>query len=268
MLYDAKNGIAAGAEYIRFGTGQKNLILLPGLGDGLRTVKGAALPVALYYRSLAKEYTVYLFSRKMQLPKGSSTRDMAKDLKDAMEELGIERASVMGVSMGGMIAQHFAADYPERVEKLILVVTFARPNPVLRESLEEWTACARRDDHAALMESNIRRIYSDSYYRQNRWMIPIMGKLMKPNSYDRFFVMAEACRVHDAWDRLPSITASTLVMGGGQDRALGGEASRELAARIPGAILKMYPQYGHSLYEEYKDFLRTVKDYLKIDQLK
>ena len=69
MLYDAKNGIAAGAEYIRFGIGQKNLILLPGLGDGLRTVKGTALPVALYYRSLAKEYTVYLFSRKIQLPK-------------------------------------------------------------------------------------------------------------------------------------------------------------------------------------------------------
>ena len=268
MLYDAKNGIAAGAEYIRFGTGQKNLVLLPGLGDGLRTVKGTALPVALYYRNLAKEYTVYLFSRKMQLPKGSSTRDMAKDLKDAMEELGIERASVMGVSMGGMIAQHFAVEYPELVEKLILVVTCARPNPILLESLEEWTACARRDDHPALMESNIRRIYSDHYYRQNKWMIPLMGKLMKPKSYERFFIMAEACRCHDAWDRLPSITVPTLVMGGGQDRALGAEASREIAGRIPGAVLKMYPRYGHSLYEEYKDFLRTVMDFLNIDQLK
>jgi pimeloyl-ACP methyl ester carboxylesterase len=268
MFYDAKNGIAAGAEYIRFGTGKKNLILLPGLGDGLRTVKGTAVPMALYYRALAKDYTVYMISRKKHLPQGHTTRDMARDLKDAMAELGIRKAFLVGVSMGGMIAQHFAAEYPDLVEKLILVVTCARPNPILLESLEEWTQCVRRDDHMALMDSNIRRIYSDRYYRRNKWMIPLMGKLTKPKSYDRFLVQAEACRSHDAWEQLPSIAAPTLVMGGGQDLALGGEASREIAARIPGAVLKIYSQYGHSLYEEYKDFLQTVMEFLKIDQLK
>jgi pimeloyl-ACP methyl ester carboxylesterase len=99
-------------------------------------------------------------------------------------------------------------------------------------------------------------------------MIPLMGRLTKPKSYDRFLVQAEACRSHDAWEQLPSIVAPTLVMGGGQDLALGGEASREIAARIPNAVLKMYPLFGHSLYEEYKDFLRTVMDFLNIDQLK
>jgi pimeloyl-ACP methyl ester carboxylesterase len=193
---------------------------------------------------------------------------MARDLKDAMAELGIRKAFLVGVSMGGMIAQHFAAEYPDLVEKLILVVTCARPNPILLESLEEWTQCVRRDDHTALMDSNIRRIYSDHYYRRNKWMIPLMGKLTKPKSYDRFLVQAEACRSHDAWEQLPSIAAPTLVMGGGQDLALGGEASREIAARIPGAVLKIYSQYGHSLYEEYKDFLQTVMEFLKIDQLK
>ena len=98
MLYNAKNGIAAGAEYIRFGTGEKNLIMLPGLGDGLRTVKGTALPMSLYYRSLTKDYTVYMFSRKQHLPEGYGTRDMARDLKDAIVELGIESASLVGVS--------------------------------------------------------------------------------------------------------------------------------------------------------------------------
>ena len=91
---------------------------------------------------------------------------------------------------------------------------------------------------------------------------------MKPESYERFFIMAEACRCHDAWDRLPSITVPTLVMGGGQDRALGAEGSREIAGRIPGAALKMYPRFGHSLYEEYKDFFQTVMEFLKIAQLK
>jgi len=262
MFYNAKEGVAAGAEYIRFGRGARKLVMLPGLGDGLRTMRGTALPIALYYRCLAKDYTVYMFSRRNELPAGATTRDMARDLKAAMEELGIEKASVVGVSMGGMIAQHLAADHPELVEKLVLVVTAARENPVLLGSLEEWTACARRDDHRALMDSNVRRIYSDGYYRKNRWMIPITGALTKPKSYHRFLVMAEACRIHDAYDRLPQITAPTLVIGGEQDRSLGGDASREIAARIPAAELKMYSQWGHGLYEEAKDFLTVVTDFL------
>ena len=262
MLYHAQNGTAAGADYIRFGTGRKNLIMLPGLGDGLRTTRGTALPMALYYRSLAKEYTVYMISRKTKLTEGASTRDMARDLKDAMVALGIEKASLMGVSMGGMIAQHFAAAYPDMVENLVLVVTCARENPVLLESLEEWIACARQGDHTALMDSNLRRIYSENYYRKNKWMVPVTGVLTKPKSYERFLIMAEACRTHNAWESLPAITAPTLVIGGEQDRSLGGEASREIAARIPGAVLKMYHQWGHGLYEEAKDFLPVVTDFL------
>lgn len=263
MLYHAKEGVAAGAEYIRFGTGSKNLVMLPGLGDGLRTMKGTALPMALYYSCLAKEYTVYMFSRKNNLQMGVTTRDMARDLGDAMEELGIEKASLVGVSMGGMIAQHFAVDYPERLEKLVLVVTAARENPILLESLEEWVDCAQRDDHTALMDSNVRRIYSDGYYRKNKWMIPVTGALTKPKSYERFYVLAEACRTHNAYDRLAVITAPTLVIGGEQDHSLGGDASRELAAGISGAELKMYPQWGHGLYEEAKDFLPVVMEFLQ-----
>lgn len=262
MLYNAKNGTAAGSDYIRFGTGKKNLVMLPGLGDGLRTTRGTALPMALYYRNLTKDYTVYMFSRKANLPEDHSTRDMARDLKEAMEELGLARACLVGVSMGGMIAQHFAADYPDMVEKLVLVVTCGRENPILLEALEEWVDCARRDDHTALMDSNLRRIYSDAYYRKNKWMVPVTGALTKPKSYERFFIMAEACRTHNAWESLPAITVPTLVIGGEQDQSLGGEASREIAARLPGAKLKMYPQWGHGLYEEAKDFLDVVTEFL------
>ena len=268
MVYAAKNGIAAGAEYIRFGRGGKNLIMLPGLGDGLRTMKGTALSMALYYHRLAREYTVYMFSRKSRLAEGAATRDMAEDLVAAMEELGIETASVVGVSMGGMIAQHLAADHPQRVEKLVLVVTAARENPVLLESLEEWTSYARRDDHRGLMDSNLRRIYSEGYYRKNQWMVPITGMLTKPKSYERFLIMAEACRTHDAFDRLCTISAPTLVIGGELDNSLGAEASREIAGQIRGAELKMYPQWGHGLYEEAGDFLQTVMEFLKKDLAK
>ena len=266
MLYNAKNGaLSIGdttMDYICFGTGKRILVMLPGLGDGLRSTKGTALPMAVMYRMFAKAFTVYAFSRKNALPEGYTTRDMARDQAEAMELLGIERADIFGVSMGGMIAQHFAVDYPEKVNKLILTVTSARSNPILRESIQEWVSCAMEGDHTALMDSNLRRIYSEDYYRRNKCLAPILGKLTKPKTYDRFFVQAEACLCHDAYAHLGEIQAPTLVIGGEKDQCLGSEASGEIAAAIPGAQLIMYDQRGHGLYEEAKDFNQVVMGFL------
>ena len=266
MLYNAKNGTlkigGTTMDYIRFGTGTRILVMLPGLGDGLRSMKGTALPMAFMYREFAKDFTVYAFGRKNVLPEGYTTRDMARDQAEAMEQLGISKADIFGVSMGGMIAQHLAIDYPGKVGKLILTVTSARPNPILAESIEEWVSCAKRGDHTGLMDSNVRRIYSEGYYRKNKWLVPTMGKLTKPKSYDRFFVQADACLTHDAYESLKQIKAPTLVIGGEKDLSLGGNASREIAAKIPGAELRMYEQWGHGLYEEAKDFNQVVLEFL------
>ena len=94
-------------------------------------------------------------------------------------------------------------------------------------------------------------------------MAPVVGCLTKPKSYERFFIQAEACLTHNAAERLPCITAPTLVIGGEKDLALGAESSREIAAAIPNARLMMYPEWGHALYEEAKDFNRTVLDFLE-----
>lgn len=266
MLYNAKNGTlkigGSEMEYIRFGTGERILVMLPGLGDGLRSVKGTALHMAFTYRAFAKIFTVYAFSRKNALPEGYTTKEMAADQAAAMEQLGIQKADVLGVSMGGMIAQHLAIDYTEKVGKLILTVTSARPNPILEASIEEWVSCAKRGDHTAFMDRNVRRIYSEEYYRKNRWLVPIMGKLTKPKSYDRFFIQAEACLKHSAYESLHQIQPPTLVIGGAKDNVLGGGASREIAAQIPGAQLRMYEQWGHGLYEEAGDFNQNVLDFL------
>lgn len=262
MLLNARYGIITNTEYIRFGTGKRILVMLPGLGDSLRSLKGTALPFALMYRMFAKDYTVYAFSRKLDLAPGTTTREMARDLANAMDGLDINQADVFGVSMGGMIAQHLAIDYPERVNKLVLAVTCPRPNPILEEAVGEWMACAEAGDHTAFMESNLRRIYSEEYYRKNKWLIPIMGKLTKPKSYDRFFLQAQACLTHNSYESLHRIQAPTLVVGGEKDTSLGGDASREIAANIPGAQLRMYAEWGHGLYEEAKDFNHVVLDFL------
>ena len=266
MCYRAKNGAVqldgGQMDYIRFGNGTRTLVMLPGLGDSLRSVRGAAVPMAILYREFARKFTVYSFSRIDPMPAPYTTRDMARDLAQAMARLGIEKADIFGVSMGGMIAQWLAIDHPEKVERLILAVTCPEPNPILLKSLAEWVTLAKSGDHGAFLKSNLRRIYSEGYCRKNLWMVPILGLLTKPKSYERFFIQANACREHNALAKLPGIRARTLVIGGEQDKALGGAASRTIAAAIPGAELKMYPQWGHGLYEEAKDFNGVLLEFL------
>ena len=267
MLWNTKNGtvkLDGGAmDYVRFGTGGRVLIMLPGLGDSLRSVRGTALPMAVLYREFSKDFTVYMFSRIAPMGAGYTTRDMARDQAQAMALLGIEKADIFAVSMGGMIAQWLAIDYPEKVGRLVLTVTAAEPNPILTESIEEWVALAKAGDHAGFMASNLKRLYSDGYCRKNGWTVPLLGLLTRPKSYERFFIQAQACLTHCAAPELRRITARTLVIGGERDKALGGEASRKIAAAIPGAALSMYPQWGHAVYEEEKGFNRTVLEFLK-----
>ena len=105
MFYNAKNCSLkiddTQMDYITFGKGDKTLVMIPGLGDALRTVKGSAAVFALMYKLFAKDYRVYVFSRKNKLKQGCSTRDMAADLANAMNRLGITNAFALGVSQGG-----------------------------------------------------------------------------------------------------------------------------------------------------------------------
>ena len=249
-------------EYIRFGRGKKYLVMLPGLGESLRSLKGTSHIMALLYRIFTREYTVFLFSRRKHIPDGFTTRDMAADQKRAMDHLGIPAADVFGVSMGGMIAQHLAADYPERVGKLVLTVTSCQPNPTLARAVTEWMDFAEQDDHAGLMASNLELIYSPAYRRRNKGFLPLVSALTKPPSYEFFLRQSRACLNHNSFDRLPQIRAATLVVGGEQDKVADPAQSHLIAKYIPGARLLMYPQWGHGLYDEEKNFNKTVLAFL------
>ena len=265
MLWNAKNLLLPlpGGEMdcIRFGTGERALVMIPGVGDGLKTVKGMALPFAWLYRSLAKDFTVYVFSRRRALRAGTTTREMAADLNLALEALGIEGAAVLGVSQGGMIAQWLALDYPEKVGKLVLTVTLGRPNSTVREAIGLWTEMAKRGDYKGIMLDTAERSYSEKKLRQARLSYRLLGSLGKPRSFDRFLIQAESCLTHDAWEELPRIACPTLVIGGEEDKIVTGLASEELAERIPGAALKLYPGLSHGLYEEAPDFLDRVREF-------
>ena len=254
----AKNGClrleTGETDYIRFGRGGRVLVMIPGVGDGLKTVRGMALPFALMYRKLARDFTVYVFSRRRDLPPGMTTRQMAEDLDRGLEALGLARCAVVGVSQGGMIAQWLALDHPDRADRLVLAVTAGRPNPTLRGCVERWTEMADRGDYRGIMLDTAERSYSEKRVRQARLTFRLLGNLGRPKSFDRFRVQAASCVGHDAWEELPRVACPTLVIGGTEDGIVTGAASEELAERIPGSRLYMYGGLSHGLYEEAPDF--------------
>ena len=266
-MFRAKNASLAlptgTADYLRFGSGAKTLVMIPGVGDGLKTVKGMALPFAWLYRSLSKDFTVYVFSRRRVLTPGMTTRDMAEDLNSALRMLGLSRLALVGVSQGGMIAQWLAIDHPDKVGKLVLTVTLAQPNDTVRRVIETWTEQAKRGDYRGIMLDTARRSYSEKRQKTARLEYSLLGNLGRPESFDRFLTQAESCVTHDAYDVLDRIACPTLVIGGTDDRIVTADASREIAAKIPGSELYLYEGLGHGLYEEAPDFLRRVSDFCR-----
>ena len=266
MFWNAKNGrvdLNGGTmPYVSFGSGPKTLIILPGLSDGLATVEGKALLLAKPYAPYFHDFTIYMFSRIDPLPDGHSIRDMAADQAAALPALGVERAFVLGVSQGGMIAQYLAIDHPELVEKLVLAVTAPCVNDVILSCVPNWMDMAERGDHKALMIDTAERSYSPAYLQKYRKMYPLLSFVGRPKTYDRFLANAQATLSFDATADLSKIACPTLILGGEEDRIVGPAASRALAALIPHSTLHLYPGLGHAAYEEAKDFYERVFGFL------
>lgn len=247
--------------YVSFGHGEKNIIFLPGLSDGFATVKGMAALLAPPYKMFFEKYTVYMFSRKNDMPDGYSIRDMAADQALAMKTLGIEKAYVVGVSQGGMISQYLAADFPELVEKLVLAVTAPCVNDVLRDAVTGWIKMAERGDHGALMRDTAEKSYSDAYLKKYRKFYPFLSLVGKPKSYRRFYINARAILDLDAREADKNIKCPVLIIGGELDKVVGTKAANELHDLIPDSELYIYSGLGHAAYEEAKDFNSRIFEF-------
>lgn len=266
MFYNAENyNIKIGntdMDYISFGTGKKKLILIPGLGDALKTVKGTAIPFSIMYRALAKDYKVYVFSRQNDLKSGSTIRDMASDLAYVVKEIGIGSADIIGISQGGMIAQCLAIDNPELVKKMVLVVTSCRSNETIKTVVGKWVELAKVDDYKSIFIDTMENTYTEKRLKKYRLFYSILSRISKPKSLDRFIIQANACLNFDAYDDVVRINCPTFVIGGDNDKIVGRNSSQELAERIIGSRLKLYNGLGHGTYDEASDFNRIVLDFL------
>ncbi len=247
--------------YISFGSGEKKLVVLPGLSDGLATVKGKALLLSSAYKKFFKDYTVYMFSRKNRMPEGYSIRNMADDQVRVMKDLGIDQACLLGVSQGGMIAQYMAIDHPEMIKKLILAVTVPNANAVVQNAITGWIDMVERGDHTALMVDTAEKMYSEKYLQKYRKFFPLLARFTKPRTYDRFLKNACAILGFDCRGELSKISCPTLIIAGSDDRTVGNEAASELHRGIAGSELYVYEGLGHGVFEEAKDFYDRVWEF-------
>lgn len=251
-------------NYIEFGTGQKALVILPGLSDGLSPVHGQmqAIILALTYKQFAHDYKVYIFSRRNHLDRDYSTKSMARDQAEAMKNIGISEAVVMGVSQGGMIAQYLAIDYPELVQKLVLIVTLSKQNETIQKVVCSWIEMASTKNYKALMIDTAEKSYSEKYLEKYRFLYPLLGIMGKPRNFDRFLIQANACIKHNSYLELNKITCPTFIVGGGRDKIVGTNSSSEIAIKIKNSELFIYSDLGHAAYEEAPDFNQRILHFL------
>ena len=249
-------------QYVVFGKGKRSLIIIPGLSDGLRTVKGTELILWYLYRKFDREFQVWIFSRKNTLKSQMTTREMAKEQAIAMDKLGLDKACVMGISQGGMIAQWLAIDYPQKVNQMVLVVTLARKNNTIQKVIGHWIDLAEQELYGKLAIDNMEKNYSEHNIKIIRPFYWFIKKIVKPVSKERFIIQAISCITHDAYQELNKIKCPTLIIGGGADKIIGEiEAEQEMAKAISESKILIYPELGHDA-DTKKGFHQDVLDFL------
>ena len=194
--------------------------------------------------------------------------DMAEDTAALMDVLGIKQAHILGVSMGGMIAQELVLGHPGKVRTLILGCTMAQVARFHVSILESWKWMKRHDPDNEVFPIEAIIWGMTHNFLKNAEAVDEMIKCMRnpqfPVSPDAFARQADAVRGFDVLDRLGAVKVPTLVLVGDQDILTPPWASRELAAAIPGAELQVVEEGGHGFFLEIPDRVnRAVIDFLR-----
>src|SRR5215218_8793670 len=207
--------------YVRLGNGPQNLVILPGITlDNEPPNRFTAWTYHLGFGRFAKNRTVYVINRRRGMPPRYTTQEMAADYARVMEsELG--PSHVMGFSTGGAIAQYVAIDHSEAVRSLTLIVSASRLSEEGRgETCERWRALTREGSWQELRADMASvNVTSKTNKRLARAFMAVFGRfvLRVPSDPSDFLTTLEADLDHDTTDRLPEISALTLIIGGSDD---------------------------------------------------
>jgi len=267
MMQANVNGVKL--YYKIYGQGEA-LVLIPGLGAG-HTSWFRQLP------AFKKHFKVITFdprsigrSDRPKQPYGF--RALADDVVALMDHLAIERAHIFGQSLGGLVAQEVAIDYPDRVLKLVLVSSTVAggdtnpTNPALMEALGYTEGTTEVDfsklDTRKTMNAVIGMSFNRLLYRKAMQFLSRF--FVKPDMFDGLSDQLRAISGHNTVDRLHLIKSQTLVTTGAEDRIVSPHSSEVLAAGIPNAKLVMVKGGSHGFNVEMTSrFNREVVEFLR-----
>ena len=192
--------------------------------------------------------------------------DMAQDALALADELDLESFHLLGVSMGGAIAQEMALAAPERVRTLTLATTFASGGAWGVKFSELWAARVGDMTREQRVDELMLLTLSEGFF-ENAEAVAFVRDLMlqnpNPQPAEAFVRQLEASSRHDTRERLAALSAPTHVIGAEHDILLPVWKSRELAELIPGAKLSVIEGSPHGAnVERAEDFNRLVLEFL------
>jgi len=232
-----------------------------GTGEPLLCVMGLAtdtLGWALQVPAFSQQHRTVIFDNRDVGRSSAATgpyevTDMAQDALDLADAIGLESFHLVGVSMGGAIAQEMALVAPDRVRTLTLTVTFARGGAWGQALSKAWSARVREMPHERHLDELMLMNLSEELFEDPakvEFARSLMLQNPNPQDPEAFARQLDASSRHDTLDRLPSLSMPVHVIGGERDILVPIWKSREIAELIPGAKLTVVERAPHGLNAE------------------
>jgi 3-oxoadipate enol-lactonase len=189
---------------------------------------------------------------------------LLEDLIALLDELGVERAHVVGLSIGGMIAQRLALEHPKRLHALVLCDTTARSDPSSRPVWEDRFGLARDRGMQALVEPTLSRWFTAPFRAAHPEVMERIGALIRRTPVDGYEGCARALLELDHLERLKEIDLPALVIVGEDDPGTPVPAAREIHDRIRGSELAVLHDASHlSSVEQSARFNEVLIEFLR-----
>lgn len=188
-----------------------------------------------------------------QSDKTGEWRDFDKHASDTLrvlDELKIDKVILAGLSYGSLVAQHFAVLYPQRVQKLILLSTFAHKTPYYDAIELAWGRALEVGGYALMLDIMLPSVLSEEYFKNPLIPIELMKQARQEVNGEKEALLKLMKATKDREDyrnELNRITAPTLVIQGEKDLLFPPHMATEVAKNIKGSVLKIIPAAGHTL---------------------
>lgn len=174
----------------------------------------------------------------------------ADDAAALLAHLGIAQAYLVGLSYGGMVAQHFARRHPQRVQRLLLASTLAWSDTVNADIAASWAAAEQAGGADLRFDISLPWLFSSRFLQAGRAMLPDLKRIAATVSWQDIERIIGGVLVHDARSWLGELRVPCHVIVGDEDRLTPLYQAQLLQAGIPGATLAILPGAGHAIHLE------------------